>query len=123
MTRIRSKNTKPEMLLRANLFKKGLRYRLHKRELPGKPDIVFVSKRLAVFIHGCFWHQHVACVDGRVPKSNVDYWESKLRRNIERDVTHMRDLARMGWNTMVVWECEILRDVEESTERVIRELS
>lgn len=123
MSRIRSVNTKPEVLLRSHLFKRGLRYRLHAKDLPGKPDLVFRGKRLAVFVHGCFWHQHENCIDGRLPKSNTSYWADKLRKNLERDRDNLGRIEKMGWQTLVVWECEILDDVESVANNLMMILS
>ena len=120
MARIRSKDTKPELLVRSELHKQGLRYRLHRKNLPGKPDIVFVSKRLAIFVHGCFWHSHNDCIDGRVPKSNTMYWESKLKRNVERDVENRQKLKDQGWRTLVVWECEVEKNLSEVVKRIVK---
>jgi len=109
MAKIRSADTKPEMIVRRLLHARGYRYRLHRKDLPGKPDLVFGPRRKAIFIHGCFWHQHdePECLDGRKPKSNTGYWHSKLARNIERDKKHLEQLTAAGWDTLVVWECQI----------------
>jgi len=87
----------------------GYRYRLHVKTLPGKPDIVFASRRKVIFVHGCFWHQHhkTGCNISRLPKSNKHYWLSKLRKNVERDTKHQADLKKNGWKCLVIWECEI----------------
>lgn len=108
MRAIRSKDMKPEMLVRRFVHGLGYRYRLHRKDLPGKPDLVFGPRRKVIFVHGCFWHQHSAaiCLDGRKPKSNLGYWGPKLRRNIERDVENQEKLEDMGWNVLVIWECE-----------------
>jgi DNA mismatch endonuclease, patch repair protein len=107
MRRIRSKNTKPEMLIRRLVHAMGFRYRLHPRDLPGKPDLVFRRKKKAIFVHGCFWHQHLACAEGRIPDSRREYWGPKLTRNRERDQIHLDTFAEMGWKTFVLWECEV----------------
>ncbi|QYO62776.1 very short patch repair endonuclease [Leptolyngbya sp. 7M] len=109
MSKIRAKDTKPEMIVRRLLHRAGYRYRLHRHDLPGKPDIVFGSRRKAIFVHGCFWHQHsdTACLDGRRPKSNPDYWNIKLARNIERDERNRAALMGQGWDILVIWECEV----------------
>lgn len=109
MRRIRSKDTKPEMALRSSLHKHGYRFRLHAKDLPGKPDIVFRSLKKAIFVHGCFWHQHENpnCVDSRIPNSRPDYWQPKLLRNKERDIEHTNNLRMMGWKVKTVWECEL----------------
>lgn len=106
MRRIRSKDMKPEMVVRRLAHGMGYRYRLHRRDLPGKPDLVFGPRRAVIFVHGCFWHQH-HCRDGRVPSSNVDYWKPKLQRNVERDANNRDTLAEAGWRVLVVWECEV----------------
>jgi DNA mismatch endonuclease (patch repair protein) len=84
----------------------GFRYRLHRKDLPGKPDIVFVSRRKVIFVHGCFWHQHQDCRDGRMPRSNLGYWEPKLARNVQRDAQTSNALRTAGWDVLIVWECE-----------------
>lgn len=106
MRRIKSKGMKPEMLVRRMVHRLGYRYRLHRRDLPGKPDLVFGPRRAVVFVHGCFWHQH-DCRAGRVPSSNREYWEPKLARNVERDKERRLELEALGWRVLEVWECEI----------------
>lgn len=111
MRRIRSFDTKPELLVRRMLWTMGYRYRLHRVDLPGKPDIVFPSKKKIIFIHGCFWHQHGdTCPDSHLPKSNQNYWLQKLRRNQTRDQDVLRALSAAGWNVLVVWECETVQE-------------
>lgn len=105
MRQIRSKDTKPELIVRRTLWMLGYRYRLHCRDLPGKPDIVFRGRRKIIFIHGCFWHQH-GCADSKLPKTNTNYWHPKLRRNVERDAEVINQLEKNGWMIMVVWDCE-----------------
>lgn len=112
MRRIRSKNTKPEMLVRQIAFKLGYRFRLHRTDLPGKPDLVFPGRRKAIFVHGCFWHQHKLCREGRLPASRLDYWEAKLNRNVQRDTESRAKLASLGWQTLVIWECEVTDTVK-----------
>jgi DNA mismatch endonuclease (patch repair protein) len=107
MRQIRSKNTAPEILLRRMLHRQGYRFRLHRKELPGKPDIVFPSRRKAIFVHGCFWHQHSGCREGRIPRSRREYWEPKLTRNRQRDDAAQVSLNDQGWQTLVMWECEL----------------
>lgn len=108
MRRIKSKGTSPELLVRKLLHGMGYRYRLHRKNLPGKPDIVFGPRRKAIFVHGCFWHGHdaVTCSDSRTPKSNAGYWVPKLARNKERDARNLSALADIGWQTLVIWDCE-----------------
>jgi len=108
MRKIRSKGMLPEMRVRSLVHRMGFRFRLHRKDLPGTPDLVFPSRRKAVFVHGCFWHQHPSsvCKIVRKPKSNLDYWLPKLDRNVQRDKEHRKNLNRMGWKVLVVWECE-----------------
>jgi DNA mismatch endonuclease, patch repair protein len=107
MRQIRSKNTKPEVLLRSRLHKMGYRFRLHRKDLPGKPDIVFPGRRKAIFVHGCFWHQHPGCREGRLPGTRLEYWRPKLQRNQERDSDAIERLHKLGWDTITLWECEV----------------
>ena len=107
MRRVRNKNTKPEWAARRLLWSLGFRYRLHRGDLPGRPDIVFAKHRKAVFIHGCFWHQHPGCPNCRTPKSRVDFWKAKLSKNRRRDLRNQRALIKLGWDFLVVWECEL----------------
>ena len=106
MSRIRSKDTKPEMVIRRMLHRMGYRYVLHKRDLPGVPDLVFPSRRKVILVHGCFWHHHKGCIDGRIPKSRLDYWGPKLLRNVERDLRNISKMRRRGWKVIKVWECD-----------------
>ncbi|MGA2084674.1 MAG: DNA mismatch endonuclease Vsr [Terracidiphilus sp.] len=107
MRSIRSKDTKPEMRVRLLLYGLGHRYRLHVKSLPGCPDIVFRSRRKALFVHGCFWHQHKGCHDAHLPKSRLSYWGPKLRCNVERDRRNAQLLRDAGWATLTVWACEL----------------
>ena len=107
MSKIRSKDTKPEVWLRRNLHRAGYRYRLHDRNLPGKPDLVFAGRKKVIFVNGCFWHGHQCPVGSRLPKSNTRFWADKRQRNQERDARQLAQIASMGWRTMVIWECEI----------------
>jgi DNA mismatch endonuclease, patch repair protein len=111
MSAIRSKGMKPEMAVRRLVRGLGFRYRLHRRELPGKPDLVFVPRKKIIFVHGCFWHQHAdpACLDGRLPKSRTEYWHAKLARNVERDGLNCEALENSSWQVLIVWECETSR--------------
>ena len=106
MSRIRGKDTKPEMLVRRHLHAIGFRYRLHDSKLPGHPDIVLPKWNTVIFVNGCFWHRHEGCKLASTPKSNVEYWESKFRRNVERDKKEREELEKAGWRVIVVWECE-----------------
>ena len=109
MSHIRAKGMKPEMRVRQLAHSMGYRYRLHRKDLPGKPDMVFPGRRKAIFVHGCFWHQHAspACKIARIPKSNRDYWLPKLERNASRDAEHMAKLDKLGWEVLILWECEV----------------
>ncbi len=106
MSRIRSKDTKPEMLVRRILHGMGYRFRLHRRDLPGVPDLVFPSRKMVVFVHGCFWHAHQDCIVANRPRSRRPYWDEKFRRNKERDGANEKTLKRAGWKIFIVWECE-----------------
>jgi DNA mismatch endonuclease (patch repair protein) len=106
MSKIRSKNTKPELLVRSIIHQMGYRFRLHVPDLPGKPDIVLPRHRKIIFVHGCFWHQHKNCKIAHKPKSRISYWQPKLNANKKRHRKHMRTLKSLGWNCIVVWECE-----------------
>ncbi len=116
MSKIRGKNTKPEIQLRRILFAMGYRFRLHARDLPGQPDIVFTKRKAAIFMHGCFWHSH-ACPAGRVPKTRREFWERKLAANRDRDARQLQLLEVAGWRVLVIWECE-LRKPEGLLERL-----
>jgi DNA mismatch endonuclease (patch repair protein) len=107
MSRIRSKDTQPEMRVRKLAHRLGYRYRLHVRDLPGKPDLVFASKQKVIFVHGCFWHQHQKCREGRLPASRPEYWIPKLTRNTDRDKQHIASLRKLGWKVLTLWECEV----------------
>ena len=111
MSAIRSTGMKPEMLVRSLVHRMGYRYRLHAKDLPGKPDLVFRPRKKVIFVHGCFWHQHpkLSCKDGRPPKSNTGYWGPKLARNVERDADHLKALKASGWRVLVLWECDVLK--------------
>lgn len=124
MSKIRGRNTKPEMLVRRFLHRRGLRYRLHAKELPGKPDLVFPSRRLVLFVHGCFWHRHDCCAE-KLPKTRTAYWEAKFERNKARDKMNCAVLEKLGWKVRIVWECQVadtafldeLADVVVATQR------
>ena len=124
MARIRGRDTKPEIRLRSALFRDGMRYRVCRLDLPGKPDIVFPRQRLAVQVRGCFWHQHEGCDGGRLPKSNLQYWQPKLSGNARRDRVKDEALTALGWRVLVVWECELETDADVAcvVERLRRRL-
>jgi len=106
MSRIKGKNTKPEIIVRSLLFKLGYRFRLHYKKLPGKPDIVIPKYKTIIFVHGCFWHRHTGCQYAYSPKSRVDFWENKFNENINRDKKKKKELEDLGWKVIVLWECE-----------------
>lgn len=107
MRAVKSTNTRPEVAVRKLVYAMGFRYRLHGKELPGSPDLVFRSRRKAIFVHGCFWHGHDCKRGARLPKTNVEYWSLKIQRNRERDFNSLRALKDEGWKCLVVWECEL----------------
>jgi len=113
MSRVRGRDTVPEMSVRRLVHGMGYRYRLHRRNLPGKPDLVFPSRRKVIFVHGCFWHRHPdpACKLARLPKSKLDFWLPKLERNRERDLKVQKQLAELGWEYLIIWECEVRKTV------------
>lgn len=118
MARVRTKNTKPELRLRSYLHRLGYRFRLHRKDLPGKPDIVLPKFAMAVFVHGCFWHGH-DCRRGRLPTTNVEFWEAKISKNRARDVRAVRELKQLGWDVRTVWACRL----EEDAEALVAELT
>ena len=113
MASIRGKNTKPEIIVRKGLWKRGFRYRLNHKRLPGHPDIVLKKYRTCIFVNGCFWHGHEGC--SRIPDTNREFWAAKIRRNQDRDVETQKELAKMGWHCITVWECELKPAVREKT--------
>lgn len=119
MRAIRSKGMKPEMLVRRMAHCMGYRYRLHRKDLPGKPDMVFPGRRKVIFVHGCFWHQHAdpACRSSHTPRSNKDYWVPKLNRNKDRDHKNLERLRGAGWDVLVIWECQT-KDLGGLSERI-----
>lgn len=106
MSRIRGRDTKPELVVRSVLHRLGFRFRVHSDALPGRPDIVLSRHCAAVFVHGCFWHRHPGCRYAYTPKSNVSFWKDKFERNIVRDSRNCRELQRLGWRVLIVWECQ-----------------
>ncbi|MER9695096.1 very short patch repair endonuclease [Mesorhizobium sp. M0179] len=115
MSRIRHKDTTPELVVRRIVHRLGYRYRLHRNDLPGKPDIAFGPRKKLIFVHGCFWHQHSDCRAGRIPSANAGYWRAKLERNVQRDADNLRVLQAAGWEILILWECQVaeLAAVEE----------
>ncbi len=118
MAQVKSKGMKPEMKVRRLLHGLGYRYRLHRSDLPGRPDLVFPSRQKVIFVNGCFWHYHRGCGRVRIPATNRDYWVGKLERNRDRDERNLSLLEEMGWSAMTTWECE-LRDMETETARLV----
>ena len=122
MARVKGKNTKPELIVRRMVHGMGHRYRLHEKDLLGKPDLVFKSKRKIIFVHGCFWHGHDCRAGRNHPASNLDYWNAKLERNMKRDANNLKTLKREGWRVLIIWECEI-KDAQKLRARLERFLS
>jgi DNA mismatch endonuclease (patch repair protein) len=122
MSLVKSKDTAVELRVRRLVYAMGYRYRLHRKDLPGKPDMVFTSRRAAIFIHGCFWHRHEGCKLARLPKSKLEFWREKLETNKARDKRNLAALAKDGWRTLVVWECET-KNLETLAERLRRFLN
>lgn len=122
MSKIGCKNTKPELLLRSLLFRKGFRYRIHQKNLAGKPDIVLKKYNTIIFVHGCFWHYHKDCQAGKIPSSNTKFWKDKLERNVEKDQQNVELLQKDGWKVLEIWECEIENTPEETLNKIIDNL-
>ncbi len=121
MSRVRAVNTKPELAVRRLLYALGFRFRLHRSDLPGCPDIVLPGRRKVIFVHGCFWHRHPRCRRATMPKTRPDFWAHKFKQNRERDKRQQRELRRMGWDVLVVWECET-HDLQQLKDRISSEL-
>ncbi|WP_419594438.1 very short patch repair endonuclease [Thiolapillus sp.] len=119
MSRIKGKDTKPELYVRSLIHRLGYRFRLHRKDLPGKPDLVFPSRRKVVFVHGCFWHHHENCRRARIPKTHSDFWSKKFEENRARDGRNLLELEKLGWRSLVIWECEISHgDTKELIEKI-----
>jgi DNA mismatch endonuclease (patch repair protein) len=118
MRRVRRKDTKPEMVVRQLVYSAGGRYRLHRKDLPGSPDLVFPGRRKVIFVHGCFWHRHEGCRFASSPKTRREFWEAKFSRNRERDHKALERLDELGWDSLVIWECETR--VSEQLSEIIR---
>ena len=123
MSQIRSKNTKPEEIVRKYLFSKGFRYRKNDKRYPGRPDIILPKYKTAIFVNGCFWHMHDGCPEFVMPKSNIDYWKPKLERNKRHDIENKITLEKQEWKVIVVWECELKKDnKEDRLRRLVEEI-
>lgn len=118
MSKIRGKNTTPEIKVRSLLHRLGFRFRIHKKNLPGKPDIVLAKYKAVIFVNGCFWHGHQGCKISKIPKSNTDFWTNKIQRNIEHDELNIAKLLDAKWRVLVIWECEINRE-HELTQKIL----
>jgi DNA mismatch endonuclease, patch repair protein len=123
MRRVHSRDTSCEVALRRALWRRGLRYRCCANDLPGKPDIVFRGRRVAVFVHGCFWHAHRGCKRARIPRSNAAYWVAKIRGNAERDRLNARRLRGAGWRVIEVWECDVRPHLDACVKRIVDAVS
>lgn len=122
MRRVRSTNTTPERKVRSLLHHLGFRFRLHRKDLPGKPDIVLPKHSTVVFVHGCFWHRHTGCPHASTPATHQDYWLPKFKRTVKRDQRNQKELRRRGWNVIVIWECEI-REINLLADRLTRAIT
>lgn len=123
MSRISGKDTKPEMIVRKFLHSNGFRFRLHVKDLPGKPDIVLPKYNTIIFVHGCYWHAHEGCKYFKIPKTRTEWWKNKLYSNKERDEGNIKELKEIGWKVIVIWECKLKPDIfQETLEHVILEV-
>ncbi len=123
MSKIRSKNTKPEVLVRKHLFSKGFRYRVHCEYLPGKPDLIFPKYNAVIFVHGCFWHGHEGCRYFVIPKTRTEWWLNKINRNKELDIQNKLRLKELGWHVITIFECELKKsNFDKTIEKLIKEL-
>jgi DNA mismatch endonuclease (patch repair protein) len=119
MSRIRGRNTKPELRIRSLLHRAGFRFRLHKKGMPGRPDIVLTKYRTAIFVHGCFWHRHPACKNATTPSTRFEFWQRKFSDNVSRDARNRAELEAAGWRVLTIWECEL----EANADRVLGTIS
>ena len=122
MSRIRGKNTRPELLLRSLLHRAGYRFRLHAPHLPGRPDIVLPKYRTVIFVHGCFWHRHEECSNATMPKTRTGFWAEKFQRTVERDQQKQAELEALGWKVLTVWECELKQDAFSAMKGVEKQM-
>jgi DNA mismatch endonuclease (patch repair protein) len=119
MSQVKSQDTSIEIKVRSYLFRNGFRFRKNVKKLPGKPDIVLPKYRTIIFIHGCFWHRHAGCKDATTPKTRTEFWQQKFDRNVANDRLHIKQLEKMGWHVIVLWECQINKDIETTMENTI----
>ena len=122
MSRIKGKDTKPEIAVRKYLFRKGFRFRKNDKRYPGKPDIVLPKYHTVIFIHGCFWHHHVGCKQATMPKTRTEFWEKKFAQNADNDTRHKQQLEEMGFRVITIWECEIEKDFDGTMEKLVFDL-
>lgn len=122
MSNVKNKNTKPEIMVRKYLFEHGYRYRLHRKDLPGKPDIVLPRYKTVIFINGCFWHGHQDCKYSALPETNKDFWEVKINSNIQRDIESHKELSKLGWKVIDIWQCNLKKDKNVTLENLIKSI-
>jgi len=122
MSRVRSRNTKPELVVRSLLHRMGFRFRVNRGDLPGRPDIVLPRYKTVVFVHGCFWHRHTGCKRATTPSTRREFWEAKFRANVMRDRRNGRELKKAGWRVIVLWECEVVADPVQAALSIARDL-
>ncbi|MCD6525990.1 MAG: DNA mismatch endonuclease Vsr [Desulfuromonas sp.] len=118
MSHVSGKNTKPEIIVRSLLHRIGYRFRLHRKDLPGKPDIVLTKHKKVIFVHGCFWHSHTACKRAKRPATNKEFWQRKLDKNVKRDKLAVTNLKKLGWDVLVIWTCEV-NDTEQLKNKLL----
>ena len=123
MSRIKGKDTKPEVLVRKYLFAHGYRFRKNDKRYPGKPDIVLPKYNCVIFVNGCFWHMHDNCKAARLPKTNTEFWKNKLEKNVENDIRNIKQLEKLGWKVLVIWECELENDFEAVMNNTLAEIN
>lgn len=119
MSKIGPKDSKPEIIVRKTVHSLGYRFRLHRKDLPGNPDLVFPKYKKAIFVHGCFWHRHKRCQRGKLPATNTTFWEEKISGNVKRDKSNFNKLRRLGWKYLVIWQCDIKESNKENLKRKI----
>lgn len=122
MSQVRTKGTAPELALRSALHSAGFRFRLHRKNLPGKPDIVLPKYKCVIFVHGCFWHHHEGCIKSKMPKTNTTFWQNKISANVIRDNFNMDILIKLGWQVFIAWECEIKQNVVKIVQEIEHKL-